>query len=111
VENNILGLQAGFRMHQKVGHWRLSNETRFLAAQNWVMEPIGDSAEFVPVGDIRFEAAYELTREFALRAGFQMIYFGQGVTRGDQSTNPNFIAGREQEIVMAGLTFGFTMNR
>lgn len=112
IENNILGLQTGVRCSHKTGHWVLSNETRFAACQNWQMSHAGSSSQFVPVGDIRFEAAYEFSREFAFRVGWQALYYGTGIGRGD----PNVLVQgpfsvTEQSVFQTGVTFGFTLNR
>ena len=110
IENTLLGGQVGFRWYKKTGAWVLSNETRFYAAQNWVFSGDGDFSEFVPAGDIRFEAAYELSREVAIRVGWQLLWLGDGIHRGDPSVAaaPDLSA---QDVLMTGLTFGFTVNR
>lgn len=65
-----------------------------------------------PVGfDLRAEGAYHPFRYVDLRAGFQMLYFGQGIWRGAtpiSNFNPN---DNSQQLVMPGLTFGFAINR
>lgn len=109
IENNILGGQIGFRCYKKTGAWVLSNETRFCAAQNWVFTAPDDFAEFVPIGDIRFEAAYELSREVAIRVGWQMLYMGDGVWR--PTTGAAAPGAGPQDVLQTGLTFGFTVNR
>ena len=102
----------GYRMSHKTGHWVLSNELRFAACQNWQMSREGDFSGFVPVGDIRLEAAYEFTREVAIRVGWQMLYYGDGVRRGDPSITANDqIITTTQDMLMTGVTFGFTINR
>jgi hypothetical protein len=112
IENNILGLQAGYRMSHKTGHWVLSNEFRFAGCQNWQFGRQGDSSAFVPVGDIRIEAAYELSREVALRVGWQMIYYGDGIRRGDPAITINDqIITENQDFLMHGVTFGIAVNR
>jgi len=110
IENTLFGGQVGFRWYKKTGAWVLSNETRFFAAQNWVFTGQGDFSEFVPAGDIRLEAAYELSREFSIRVGWQMLWLGDGIIRG----NPGVAAQGNlsaEDVLLTGLTFGFTLNR
>jgi hypothetical protein len=61
--------------------------------------------QFVFGGEVRGEASYELTRDVNLRVGFVFLDLGQGVGRGDQMGLNN------QAVQMAGVTFGFTVNR
>ena len=61
--------------------------------------------QFVFGGEVRGEASYELTRDVNLRVGFVFLDLGQGIGRGDQMGLNN------QAVQMAGVTFGFTVNR
>jgi hypothetical protein len=61
--------------------------------------------QFVFGGEIRGEAAYELTRDINLRVGFVFLDLGQGIGRGNEMRFNN------QAVQMAGVTFGFTVNR
>jgi len=63
------------------------------------------ATQFTWGGEIRGEASYELTRDINLRAGFVFLDLGQGIGRGDRLRFNN------QGIQMAGVTFGFTVNR
>jgi hypothetical protein len=63
------------------------------------------AAQFCFGGEIRGEAAYELTRDISLRVGFVFLDFGQGIGRGD------LLRLNNQGVIMAGATFGFTVNR
>jgi hypothetical protein len=56
-------------------------------------------------GEVRGEASYELTRDVNLRVGFVFLDMGQGIGRGDKLGQNN------QAVQMAGVTFGFTVNR
>jgi hypothetical protein len=56
-------------------------------------------------GEARAEASYELTRDINLRFGLVFLDLGQGIGRGDQPRLNN------QAVQMAGVTFGFTVNR
>jgi hypothetical protein len=63
------------------------------------------ATQFCFGGEIRGEASYELTRDVNLRVGFVFLDLGQGIGRGDQ------IGLNNQAVQMAGVTFGFTVNR
>lgn len=106
IENNLLGLQIGYRASKQTGHWVLSNEFRFFAAQNWQLAASGDQADWVPAGDIRFEAAYMVSRDVAIRVGWELLYFGDGIARGNPQLGPI-----SQDMLQTGVTFGFAVNR
>jgi hypothetical protein len=64
-----------------------------------------NESEFVWGGELKLEAAYQLTKYISLRAGFTMLDLGQGVGRGlTLRTN-------DQDVQMFGTTFGFDINR
>ena len=63
------------------------------------------ASQFVWGGEVRAEAAYELTRDVNLRFGMVFFDLAQGIGRGNTMTENN------QGVVMAGVTFGFTVNR
>src|SRR5690606_15995586 len=115
--------------------WTLSAEARAFALQNWqfftaqqtrrftiwdstapadsiVTELIdknrtyNDNAEFVWGGEIRGEASYEVTRDIAIRVGFTLTDFAQGVARSNSATGFT-----DQDVIMGGVTFGLTLNR
>ena len=63
------------------------------------------ASQFVFGGEVRGEASYELTRDINLRVGFVFLDLGQGIGRG------NLLRLNNQAVQMAGVTFGFTVNR
>jgi hypothetical protein len=63
------------------------------------------ASQFVWGGEVRGEASYELTRDVNLRFGFVFFDLGQGIGRG------NLLRFNNQAVQMAGVTFGFTVNR
>jgi len=63
------------------------------------------ATQFTFGGEVRGEASYELTRDVNLRVGFVFLDLGQGIGRGDR------IGLNNQAVQMAGVTFGFTVNR
>jgi hypothetical protein len=65
----------------------------------------GRATQFVFGGEVRGEASYELTRDVNLRVGFVFLDLGQGIGRGDT------LGLNNQAVQMAGVTFGFTVNR
>ncbi len=72
---------------------------------------VNDSnSEFVFGFEARAEAAYQVTRSFNIRAGLDVIDFAQGIWRG---ANPGFgpIGEHDQDVQLAGFTFGMSINR
>jgi putative beta barrel porin BBP7 len=63
------------------------------------------ASQFCWGGEVRGDASYELTRDINLRVGFVFLDLGQGIGRGDRLRFNN------QAVQMAGVTFGFTVNR
>ncbi len=132
-ENNMFGGHLGFRHFYEKGHWRLSSEVRVFACHNFqyltrnqeqVVTNYGDpngtdviyeiknkarafdrSDEFVWGGEVRCEAAYALTRDIGFRFGLTVFDMADGVGRG------NDIRDNTESVVMAGLNFGFEINR
>ncbi|WP_145077749.1 hypothetical protein [Aureliella helgolandensis] len=66
--------------------------------------------EFVFGFEARAEAAYQVTKAFSLRAGIDVIDFAQGIWRG---ANPGFgeTGLQDQDVQLAGYTFGLSINR
>jgi len=54
-------------------------------------------------GELRLEAAYNFTKSFALRSGFQGMVLGRGIDRGG--------LGTDEELMQFGLTMGLELNR
>jgi hypothetical protein len=130
AENNMIGGQLGFRWFKQHGRWVLSTDGRVFAAANFqfmhlevievdtgaasglVNQIHFDNSEFVPMGELRMEAAYELTRDVAFRFGLEFMHWGRGVSRVDMAPSefqPSPIF--DQDVTMVGLTFGITANR
>lgn len=74
--------------------------------------------------DTRIQLGYNLTRNINFRFGLSMLYIGSGIARGSQirGNNPQGPLGNppafgpsgafvQQNLVMPGLSFGFTVNR
>jgi hypothetical protein len=133
-ENHMFGGQIGTRWFKQKSRWNLSGEVRAFAVQNFqaftttldtehtiytsgtgnpTVSAVlynsainsGHSAEFVFGTEVRAEAAYELTRYIQLRAGMQFLEFARGIGRGIN------LGENDQDVTMAGATFGITVNR
>jgi Putative beta barrel porin-7 (BBP7) len=63
------------------------------------------ASQFCFGGEVKAEASYELTRDINLRFGAVFLDLGQGIGRG------NLMRLNNQAVQMAGVTFGFTVNR
>jgi hypothetical protein len=64
-----------------------------------------NNQEFVWGGELKMEAAYQLTRDISFRTGFLFLDLGKGVGRGRDLTY------NSQDVQMFGYTFGFTLNK
>lgn len=62
-------------------------------------------AEFVFGMELRFDAAYRLTRDISLRTGAEVMDFGRGIGRGIDRSDTS------QAVIMYGFTMGVTWNR
>ena len=133
LANNMVGGQIGTRWYNKKGRWLISGELKAFAMANLqnledrtftttTMVDVGtdndvdtetqqiitnyaSATEFVVGGEIRAEAAYEVTRDFSLRFGFELLEFGKGLGRG------NDITQNTESATIYGITFGCTLNR
>jgi hypothetical protein len=132
-ENFMIGGQLGGRWFQQRGKWLLSADVRFFAMHNFQYlknrtditltrydGPLGDTVDlelnerfqshdnanqFVWGGEVRAEAAYSLTRDISLQFGMVFLDLGQGIGRSDNVNDNN------EDVQIAGLTFGVTVNR
>ena len=68
------------------------------------------NTEFVFGFEARAEAAYQLTKAFSVRGGIDVIDFAGGIWRG---ANFTALKGQptDQDLQMAGYTFGIEFNR
>lgn len=105
IENNILAAQLGGRVWKNVGRWKLSTDIRAFNGVNFQWYQTEDFDYFVPAGELRAEAQYNLTRDIALRVGYELLYFGQGIARN------NNLFDNSEDLTASALTFGFTINR
>jgi hypothetical protein len=129
--NSMHGGQLGARLFRQRGRWLLSADVKMFALANFqslrvvnqqsflpnpelelvdqnfvdVIAPFVVGTQFCFGGEVRCEASYELTRDINLRVGGVFLDLGQGIGRGD------LIRINNQAVQMAGVTFGFTVNR
>lgn len=108
TENNIIGGQLGTRLFKQVKNFVISGEFRIYPAHNYQMYKSAavSNEEFVMAGETRAEVAYLITRDVAIRMGWDLIYFGQGIGRGNRPTLET-----DEDMLISGITFGFTINR
>ncbi len=78
-------------------------------------DPIySDNDEFTIGFDWRGEVAYQVTRDFSIRMGFQVIDIESGIWRGgSQDPSRNLLAGgpTNQDVLLVGGSLGITLNR
>ncbi|OYP32247.1 hypothetical protein [Rhodopirellula sp. MGV] len=68
--------------------------------------------EFFLGFDVRGDLAYQLTRDFTVRCGFQLIDIERGLWRGGDGEGGTVPGGdNDQDYLMVGYTFGLTLNR
>jgi hypothetical protein len=132
-ENAMWGGQLGVRVAKKTGRLQLGGEFRVMGFANFqhfnqdtytltrlYANPLpslqtqefllftntyGSNEEFVMGGDVRLSAAYEITRDIAIRGGMQWMGFGKGIARG-----PIF-AQNTGDFYLFGVTMGVEINR
>ncbi len=141
--NNLVGPQIGVRFFRERGRWVTSVATRFLAAANFqnlhlkanfgtdTQQNAGSlptnfrglgvdnhvyTTTFSPVGELRVDVAYNVTRSVAVQAGYTGLVVGN-ISRASNSLNYNAvnligISLNDHQIFFAnGLNFGITINR
>ncbi len=138
--NDLAGIQAGFRYFKFVDRFRYSAELRLFAmgtfqsnrwqqSKEWTLydavdvdaddevahylvekgrAQYGRNNDFAWGYDIRSELSYTLSRMIELRSGLQLIDIAQGTWRGNLIEQR---VSKDQRALMAGITFGVTLNR
>ena len=112
--NDIFGGHVGGRFAKRRGRFRSTldgavltgyNRQRYFATditnvplapggpfRATAVESFDDDTSFVPGFDLRAELSYNVSRDLAVRTGFQLIYFVDGINRADTTSaalNPN----------------------
>ncbi len=105
VENNMLGGQAGLRWFKKSGRWNLSAQAAIIPMANFQFFSTTSRDEFVMAGEIRAQAAYEITRDISLKVSWNFQEYGMGVAR------QNNVNANSEDLTITGVGFGFEFNR
>jgi hypothetical protein len=139
--NNLVGPQVGVRWSHQEGRWIVRSEGRFMAAANWQnvrlkgnfaslggpgqspvgLQPVGftdgdHDTEFSPVGELRVDLAFQITKAIAARVGYTGYVIG-GITQGSRRieyTMPYFGINENNKMDTAfvnGVTMGIEINR
>jgi len=132
--NYMVGGQVGFRWYKQKSRWNLSSELRAFAFQNFQsfnstrdieityypdatpggpvtsvaidrQNTAGNATEFVFGGEIRADAAFELTRDVSIQMGFNFMELARGVGRG------RTIEANDESVTMVGVSGGVVINR
>ena len=149
VDNNAFGVHAGARFNKRFGRWRFTTDGAIATTYNQqsyfstdlfqsgatidadgnivagtvdIDESNTTDQSFVPVLDLQFEMAYNISRDISLRAGVQTLYAFDGVARANtllDSLNPNSVFGpggpgadiNSESYIAAGFIFGFEWQR
>ncbi|MDA1050085.1 MAG: BBP7 family outer membrane beta-barrel protein [Planctomycetota bacterium] len=133
-DNHMVGGQFGARWYKHKGRWNLSGEIRAFLFSNFQFQqtllaseltfydatgtdeaPEGvflrntfsnaNATELVFGGEVRAQAAYEVTRDVAIRVGITFTEFGKGIGRG------NNINANDEHVTLFGTTFGIDFRR
>lgn len=132
-ENSMWGAQMGIRLARQTGRLLVGTEIRVMGFANFqhftqsnytltrlygnplpstqtqeflqFTNTYGSNEEFVIGGDVRLNAAYDITRDIAIHGGMQWMGFGKGVARGNALNN------NTGDFYLFGLTFGVSLNR
>jgi hypothetical protein len=139
-KNRMVGGQLGARYFNHYSRWTVSSEFRAFALANFQASEAAErlyvtqyggapgigvdveatsydatvvhdtNTEFVFGFEARAEAAYQLTKGFAVRGGIDVLNFANGIWR---AANPqrNLFQDQNQDVQMAGFTFGLEFNR
>ena len=133
VTNNAFGINIGGSYNNRKGRYRSSfdssiallyNNQNYFATDllfsdggNIAIENYFSGDTFVPVIDVSYELAYNLTRDFGIRGGAQFMWMWDGMARAntlDSANNPNseFASSLgspgifNQGAIAAGFSFG-----
>lgn len=151
--NNLMfGGVIGSRFFRNVGRWTVSSNAALTLAYNDQFNYAGDtffddtggtlppavavtvergldSSTFMPMGELRFDVSYDITRDVGLRAGGFLTYMFEGLTRvntlpatlnpNNNSVNPNAVVPptsplvviTDQDSTVVGVTFGIEWRR
>ena len=141
IRNRMVGGQLGARYFTHAGRWTISGELRAFGMANFQQrdylrrtivteyaaiannaaitlqdEFTGTSTvrstnnEFAFGFEARAEAAYQVTKYFTVRGGVDVLNFAKGIWRGANPGQGN-VFFQDQDVQMAGFTFGLTVNR
>lgn len=103
-ENDIVAGQLGIRGFKKSGRWTVFGSAQAFPGINYQLFSDGAEHEFVIGGEARLEAAFHVTKDIAMVLGYDFLYLGRGIARGnDRDTN-------DQAFLLHGITFGFQVN-
>lgn len=133
-DNHLVGGQFGARWYRYKGRWNLSGEIRAFLFHNFQAQNLNvfreltfydgagvgvdvllvqednqhtylNATEFVFGGEVRAEAAFEVTRDINLKFGMNFMELGKGIQRGF-----DFVDNSEN-VTMVGWTFGVDFRR
>lgn len=138
VTNNAFGFNVGSSYINRKGRYRnefdialattynnqnyFATDLTFSGTGNTVLESYYTGNSFVPVLDLSYELAYNLTRDFGIRGGAQFMWLWDGIARANtltQPQNPNSEFSQtlgepgifEQGVIAAGFSFGMEWKR
>jgi hypothetical protein len=141
IKNEMVGGQLGARYFTHYNRWTVSAEVRAFGMSNfqsrefaqrsYITEYDGgpdlgvevvatdytsgtgfvhsNNTEFVFGFEARAEAAFQVTKYLGVRGGIDVLNFADGIWRGSNQPGLQFV--QDQDVQLAGFTFGIEMNR
>ena len=137
--NDAFGIHAGARFNRRTGRWRRTSDVAIAALYNQqryfasdlvstpgllgIVESYSEDQSFLPMLDVQFELAYNISRDITLRTGVQANWIFDGVARVNTlptDVNPNSffgtgtgagLDGNDDSFIAAGFIFGFEWRR
>jgi hypothetical protein len=136
IDNNIIGPQIGTRWSNKRERWTFDTQFRFMAGANFqnayevgsltntnvtplpinTFNHTDHSIEFAPVGELRLDAIFQVSKAFSLKVGYTALAM-TGISRASRRieyTEPDMgiVDGAKNDHFFAsGVNFGFEFNR
>jgi hypothetical protein len=110
-KNRMYGGQVGFRLVYPRSRWVYTTEVRAFGLANYQQLVLvgfdsDGQREFVVGGELRFGAAYMLTRDISVRFGMEYLHFARGIARAIEVPSQN-----DEDVGSIGTSFGLTVKR
>ena len=107
------GSQQTVTIPPQVSPTQIENGPANMHPLSWMVSRTAQ--QFSPLGEIRFNATYEITRSFGVRVGYTAMYTGN-IARGPNNIdytliNMGILPNNHQNVFINGINVGFQYNR